>query len=35
MRKPNNPAGGNAELALRVAVGHHWLGAPQPGCSAL
>ena len=30
----NKPAAGYAGIAPRLAVGHHWRGAPEPGRSA-
>ena len=26
----NKPAAGNAGIASRLAVGHHWPGVPEP-----
>jgi len=27
---PNNPAAGNAGIAPRLRIGHHWPGVPEP-----
>jgi hypothetical protein len=32
--QPNHPAGGNARVALQLAIECHWQGMPQPGHSA-
>jgi hypothetical protein len=26
----NKPASGNAEIASRLTIGHHWPGVPEP-----
>ena len=27
----NKPAAGNAGIASRLTIGHHWPGVPEPG----
>ena len=31
LRAPNKPAPGNAGIASRLAIEHHWPGVPEPG----
>ena len=33
-KQPNHPAPGQAGVASRLAIGRHWPGLPEPGCSA-